>query len=295
MTDPIGLVTVTYSPGEALDALLDSLPAASVRPIVIVLADNGSTDGSVERAAARPGVRLLRTGSNLGYGAAANAGVALLDPGIDWVLVMNPDVVLSPGSIDRLLEVAARHPAAGAFGPLITTPDGVVYPSARHLPSVGTGVGHAVFGWWWPTNPWTRRYRQDNAAPVERQAGWLSGSCLLLRRTAFDAVGGFDPGYFMYFEDVDLGYRLAQAGWASVYCPSAAAVHLGGHSTERSPDAMARAHHASAYRYLSRRYSAWWQAPLRLVLRAGLAGRAWLSTRSARLAGGAALPDRRVG
>jgi N-acetylglucosaminyl-diphospho-decaprenol L-rhamnosyltransferase len=58
---------------------------------------------------------------------------------------------------------------------------------------------------------------------------------------------------------------------------------------------MARAHHASAYRYLSRRYSAWWQAPLRLVLRAGLAGRAWLSTRSARLAGGAALPDRRVG
>ncbi|MGS0687159.1 glycosyltransferase family 2 protein [Nakamurella sp. GG22] len=293
--DRIGLVTVTYSPGETLDALLDSLPAASTRAIDVVLADNGSTDGSVERAAERPGVRLVRTGSNLGYGAAANAGVAVLDPAIDWVMVINPDVVLGPGAIDRLLEVADRYPTAGAFGPLITTPDGIVYPSARHLPSIGTGVGHALFGWWWPRNPWTRTYRQDSAEPVERTAGWLSGSCLLLRRPAFEAVDGFDPGYFMYFEDVDLGQRLGEAGWSSIYCPSAHAVHVGGHSTERSPGAMAKAHHRSAYRYLSRRYPAWWQAPLRWVLRAGLAARAQLSRRSAKMAAGATLPDRRVG
>ena len=151
---------------------------------------------------------------------------------------------------------ADRHPDAGAFGPLITTPEGVVYPSARHLPSIGAGVGHALFGWWWPTNPWTRQYRQDAAEPVERTAGWLSGSCLLLRREAFEQVDGFDPAYFMYFEDVDLGDRLGRAGWSSVYCPSALAVHQGGHSTERAPAAMADAHHRSAYRYLSRRYSA---------------------------------------
>lgn len=290
----IGLVAVTYSPGDSLTALLDSIPDASRHPVDVVLADNGSTDGSVERAAGRPGVRLLRTGSNLGYGAAANAGVAVLDPGIGWILVVNPDVVLGPGSIDALLAAAARHPSAGAFGPLITTPDGVVYPSARHLPSIGAGVGHAVFGWWWPTNPWTRQYRQDAAEPTERNAGWLSGSCLLLRREAFAQIDGFDPAYFMYFEDVDLGYRLALAGWSSVYCPSARAIHQGGHSTERAPAAMADAHHRSAYRYLSRRYHAPWQAPLRLALKAGLAGRGFLSTRSAKVAGGAALPDRRV-
>ncbi len=131
----------------------------------------------------------------------------------------------------------------------------MVYPSARHLPSIGAGVGHALFGWWWPTNPWTRQYRQDAAEPVERIAGWLSGSCLLLRRKAFDEVDGFDPAYFMYFEDVDLGDRLAKAGWSSVYCPSARAVHQGGHSTERAPRRWREAHHRSAYRYLSRRYS----------------------------------------
>jgi N-acetylglucosaminyl-diphospho-decaprenol L-rhamnosyltransferase len=260
----------------------------------VIIADNGSTDGSVERAATRPGVRLLHTGSNLGYGGAANAGVAVLDPGVRWLVVINPDVVLGPGSIDALLAAAARHPDAGAFGPLITTPDGVVYPSARHLPSIGAGAGHAIFGWWWPSNPWTRRYRQDRAEPRERVAGWLSGSCLLLRREAFAQVDGFDPAYFMYFEDVDLGQRLADAGWSSVYCPSARVIHQGGHSTERSPAAMADAHHRSAYRYLSRRYAAPWQAPLRLALRAGLAGRAFLSKRSARMAAGASLPERRV-
>ncbi len=291
---PVGLITVTFSPGETLDALLDSLPAACRRELRIMVVDNGSTDGSVERAAERPGVQLLRTGSNVGYGAAANAGVSALDPGIDWVVVMNPDVVLAGGAVDELLAAAEHHPRAAAFGPLITTADGIVYPSARHLPSIGAGIGHAVFGWWWPRNPWTRRYRQDDAEPVERVAGWLSGACLLLRRSAFVAIGGFDSGYFMYFEDVDLGDRLAKAGWASVYCPTAIATHLGGHATERSPAAMAEAHHRSAYRYLSRRYRAWWQAPLRVVLRAGLAVRAFLSKRSAKVAAGASLPDRTV-
>ena len=94
----------------------------------------------------------------------------------------------------------------------------------------------------------------------------------------------------MYFEDVDLGDRLARAGWSSVYCPSARAVHQGGHSTERAPAAMAEAHHRSAYRYLAGRYPAPWQAPLRLVA-AGRPGRPRLPA-IAKVAAGAALPDR---
>jgi len=288
------VVILNWNGKKYLEQFLPALLLSTYPGVQFVVADNGSTDGSVELAAKRPSVQLLRTGSNLGYGAAANAGVAILDAAIDWVVVINPDVVLAPGSLDEMLAAAGRHPDAGAIGPLITTADGVVYPSARHLPSIAVGVGHAVFGWWWPKNPWTRQYRQDAAEPVERTAGWLSGSCLLLRRRAFEEIDGFDPGYFMYFEDVDLGDRLARAGWTNLYCPSATAIHLGGHATERTPAAMADAHHRSAYRYLSRRYSAPWQAPLRLLFRIGLSARAQLSKRFAAVASGASLPNRSV-
>ena len=290
----LALVTVTYSPGDTLAALLDSIPAAGDALVSVVLADNGSTDGSVEQAVERPEVHLVRTGGNLGYGAAANVGIASIDPSIGWVLLINPDVVLRPHAIDHLLQVADRYPRAGAIGPLITTRDGTVYPSARQLPSIATGIGHALFGWWWPSNPWTRTYRLDRAEPTERQAGWLSGACLLLRRIAFDEIGGFDPAYFMYFEDVDLGERLAGAGWQNIYAPSAHVVHLGGWSTQRQPGAMAQAHHRSAYRYLARRYDRWWQAPLRIALRVGLAARRTVAKRSPQVSGGAALHDRKI-
>lgn len=292
-TRRVGVVTVTYSPGETLAALLDSLPAASTVPLAVVISDNGSDDGSVEAAERRPDVTVVHNGRNLGYGGGVNAGVGALPAGADPVLIVNPDVVLGPGALDELLAGLRRHPEAGAVGPLITTADGVVYPSARQLPSLGAGAGHALLGWCWPGNPWTRTYRQDHAEPVERKAGWLSGSCLLVRRNAFAEIGGFDDDYFMYFEDVDLGDRLARAGWVSMYVPSASVTHLGGHAASRDRTAMSRAHHASAYRYLSGRYARPWQAPVRWALRLALAVRAAAAARSAKVAGGAELPDRR--
>ena len=108
-----------------------------------------------------------------------------------------------------------------------------------------------------------------------------------MRRDAFDAVGGFDPGYFMYFEDLDLGERLGKAGWQNVYVPSAEVVHEGGHATTRVPGRMAREHHRSAWRYLSRRYRGWRWAPVRWVLRAGLWARSLLARRVSRVAAGA--------
>lgn len=288
---PIGVVAVSYDPGETLSAMLDSLHGATGRPYSVVLSDNGSQDGSIEQAAARAEVTVLRNGSNLGYGGAMNSGVAALPPQADPVVLINTDVVFADGALDILVAALERLPDAGAVGPLIVTDDGHLYPSARRLPTIGGGLGHGLFGWWWPTNPWTRAYRLDHATPTERAAGWLSGSCLVMRRSAFDAVGGFDPGYFMYFEDVDLGDRLARAGWASIYVPTATVTHVGGHSTSRHKAAMIRAHHASAYRYLAGRYHHWWQAPLRLVLRGGLALRQALATHSRKVADGARLPD----
>jgi len=281
--DELAVVTVTYSPGEVLDTFLDTLAEATKRSPRVVLADNGSVDGAPERAAAsREGVELLHTGGNLGYGTAANRAVAVLPPEFGWVVVANPDIEWTPGSLDTLLDAGDRWPRAGSLGPLIREPDGTVYPSARLLPSLGRGIGHALLGRLWPGNPWTRSYRQSSASLVERPAGWLSGSCLLVRRSAFETIRGFDERYFMYFEDVDLGERLGRAGWQNVFVPTAEVVHLGGHATARASERMLAEHHRSTYRYLAGRYRGPWLTPLRLTLRLGLAARLWLAVRAAR-------------
>ncbi|WP_051515907.1 glycosyltransferase family 2 protein [Candidatus Blastococcus massiliensis] len=283
---PLRVVVVTFSPGDTLAGFLDSLALATTRPYEVVLADNGSTDGVPERAAReRPEVSLLRTGGNIGYGAAANAALAGHDSG--YAIVANPDVRFEPGSVDELLAAAGRWPRAATLGPAIRTPEGAIYPSARELPSLSTGVGHAALGWVWPTNPWTARYRRERDELTERPAGWLSGSCLLVDLAAYASVGGFDPGYFMYFEDVDLARRMGQRGWLHVYVPTAVVTHEGGHATRRSARRMQRVHHTSALRYLSADWPRRRHAPLRAALRAGLGARMLLSYVSSRVDEGA--------
>ena len=291
VSDELFVVTVTYSPGPHLGRFLATLSHATERPVTVIMADNGSTDGSPEEAVERfPNTRLLRTGANLGYGTAVNRAVAELRrtsrvSTSDLFIVANPDVQWGPGSIDALLEAAGRWPRAASLGPLIRDPDGSVYPSARHLPSLIRGGMHAVIGPMWRSNPWTAAYRQDRLEPSERPVGWLSGSCLLLRGAAFDEVGGFDERYFMYMEDVDLGDRLGRAGWQNVYVPSAEVLHDKGHSTGRDPARNLAAHHTSTYTFLADRHNKRWQAPLRWTMRGALAARSRLVVRRSRRQG----------
>jgi N-acetylglucosaminyl-diphospho-decaprenol L-rhamnosyltransferase len=283
VTDELKVVTVTYSPGPHLDRFLASLAHATDRPVTVIMADNGSTDGAPEEAVERhPNVRLLRTGGNLGYGTAANRAVDAYVTDDELFIVANPDVQWGPGSIDELLAAAQRWPQAGAYGPLIRDPDGSVYPSARHQPSLIRGGMHAVVGPVWKTNPWTAAYRQERLTPSERPVGWLSGACLLLRRDAFQRIGGFDERYFMYMEDVDLGDRLVRAGGQNIYVPTAEILHDKGHSTGRDPAKNLAAHHRSTYTFLADRHSRWWQAPLRWTIRGALATRAGLVVRNSR-------------
>ncbi|OBF30288.1 N-acetylglucosaminyl-diphospho-decaprenol L-rhamnosyltransferase [Mycobacterium sp. ACS1612] len=283
MSDGLAVVTVTYSPGPHLDRFLASLSHATERPVTVIMADNGSTDGAPEEATQRyPSTRLLRMDGNLGYGTAVNRAVAEIMPESEFLVVANPDVQWGPHSIDLLLEAAERWPKAGALGPLIRDPDGSVYPSARHLPSLIRGGMHAVVGPFWKTNPWTAEYRQERTEPSERPVGWLSGSCLLLRRAAFDEVAGFDERYFMYMEDVDLGDRLSKAGWQNIYVPSAEILHAKGHATGRDPARNLAAHHTSTYTFLADRHPNLWQAPLRWAIRGALAARAGLVVRNTR-------------
>jgi N-acetylglucosaminyl-diphospho-decaprenol L-rhamnosyltransferase len=277
--DRLIVVTVTYSPGPHLDRFLASLAHATELPVTVVMADNGSTDGAPEAALERhPDARLMRTGGNLGYGTAVNRAVAeyLEDSDAEFFIVANPDVQWGPRSIDVLLEAAERWQLAGSLGPLIRDPDGSVYPSARHQPSIIRGGMHAVVGPLWKSNPWTAAYRQERFEPSERAVGWLSGSCLLVRKAAFDEIGGFDERYFMYMEDVDLGDRMGRAGWQNVYVPTAEILHDKGHATGREPARNLAAHHTSTYTFLADRHPGWWQAPLRWAFKSALTVRAGL-------------------
>jgi N-acetylglucosaminyl-diphospho-decaprenol L-rhamnosyltransferase len=268
----VGIVTVAYRSNEVLAGFLESVPAASAAPVSVVVVDNapGDDDASVLSAAA--GARHVPLPANPGYGGAVNAGVRELPAAISWVLISNPDVVLGAASIDALVAAAEADPAIGAVGPAVLNPDGSVYPSARAVPSLRTGIGHALFANLWQRNPWTLAYRRETDPTDEsRDAGWLSGSCLLVRRSAFDAIGGFDEGYFMYFEDVDLGFRLGRAGFRNVYEPVARVTHVGAHSTGSESARMVSAHHDSARRFLSKKYSGWWLWPVRVTLAVGLA------------------------
>lgn len=270
----VRVVCVVYHPGPELDGLARSLATATAAGagVELVIVDNGTDQARSRAVADEVGATLVVPGANLGYGAAANRGAA--GSQAPWLVVCNSDLVWQPGSLDALVATGEARPRAGSLGPALLNPDGTVYPSARELPSLTQGVGHALLARVWPGNPWTRAYQaRQETAGGERAAGWLSGACLMLRREAFEAVGGFDEGYFMFFEDVDLGERLGRAGWTNLYVPAARVTHIGGTSWRSRPEPMIRAHHASAYRYLARRYCRWYQAPLRWAIRAGLAAR----------------------
>lgn len=280
----VGVVTVSYDSQDVLAEFLASVPAASDSPLHIVVADNKpEPGGEVQRVTEAHGAHWLPQPRNLGYGGAINAGVASLPAEVAWVLVSNPDVALTAGSIDTLIATGESDARIASVGPAVLNEDGTVYPSAREVPSLRTGVGHAMFTNFWPSNPWTRRYRNDvEGAVARRDAGWLSGSCVLVRRSAFDSIGGFDEGYFMYFEDVDLGFRFGKAGYRNVYEPNARVVHTGAHSTTGESARMIAAHHDSAHRFLAKKYAGWHLWPVRFTLGLGLDVRSALLRRRSR-------------
>jgi N-acetylglucosaminyl-diphospho-decaprenol L-rhamnosyltransferase len=276
----IGIVTVSFRSGDAIRRLLESVPATTTLKTDIVVVDNvPGGDPALAPAIRETETRIISRPDNPGYGGGVNSGVAVLDPAIDYFLVVNPDVTLDPDALNELVRVIESDPSIAAVGPRIRDLRGITYPSARAIPSLRVGIGHALLGDLMPSNPWTRNYHASADYEKQREAGWLSGACILVRRAAFDSVGGFDDGFFMYFEDVDLGYRLGQRGWRNVFVPTATVEHEGGHSTRDHSAHMIAAHHDSARLWVTRRYAGprWW--PVRTLIRAGLGVREWAMTR----------------
>jgi N-acetylglucosaminyl-diphospho-decaprenol L-rhamnosyltransferase len=269
-------VVVNYESGHALTRCVDDLASEGTDELVVV--DNGSLDGSLDELRRRwPTVEVLVPGRNLGYGAAANRGVAATT--LPSVLVCNPDLEFRPGAIEAMAGVLADDPNCALVGPLIRNREGERYPSARQFPSLTDAAGHAALGMFRPGNRFTRSYQKAdldtaNGRPVT--VDWVSGACFLVRRSAFEDVGGFDEAYFMYAEDVDLCWRLGRAGWRVAYAPAAEVTHSQGVSTDRHPYRMIVEHHRSLLRFAARSSEGWRRALLPLVA-LGLAARGCLA------------------
>jgi N-acetylglucosaminyl-diphospho-decaprenol L-rhamnosyltransferase len=211
----VSVVIVNWNAGEALGACLDSVAADAPRDgrREVVVVDNASEDASLGLARARvPAIRLVETGSNLGFAAGANRGAAAATG--DVLVFLNPDARVRPGAIDRLVDALATTPGAGIAGGGLRDARGRWQPaSARFGP-----VRHLLLD----TTPGRLALRRRRAPHVVE---WVYGTFVAVRRDVFERLGGFDASYFCYGEDMDLCHRAARLGIGTIHVPEAIAEH----------------------------------------------------------------------
>jgi GT2 family glycosyltransferase len=220
------LVVSRNSKNELLQCLQAFFASADV-PVDAVVVDNDSSDGSPAAVTDEfPGATVLVQSKNLGYGRAANVGLERCQG--RFILLLSPDVVVDPQCVGRLADLLLTRPDAGAVGPRLSLPSGHVDPDARRAFPIPSTLFYQTVGLskLFPKSPRFGRHNMGHVSESdvhEIDAG--SAACLMLRRSALDRVGFFDPRYFMYGEDLDLCYRLKLGGWKIFYLPGAGARH----------------------------------------------------------------------
>lgn len=285
MRESIAAVIVNFNAGTALGDAVRSLADDPDVDWDIVVVDNASVDGSADVVAeAAPAVRLVRNTRNVGFGQGVNQGLRLTTAPL--VLLMNPDCVLTPGAAAILAGVLRQHPDCAIAGPRILDPDGCVQGSARGDPDMLTGLfgRTSLIRRLLPGSALSKRNVVDaGQMPDEADVvvDWLSGACMLARRSALERVGGFDERYFLYWEDADLCRRLRSAGAHVRYVPHASAVHQVGRSSDTAREASIRAFHDSAYLYYTTHVAPGAWNPKRIAARVLLAARCWWRLRAA--------------
>jgi len=216
--------------------------------------DNASSDGSAALVREQfPWAKLIASAENLGFGAGVNAVAA--PSRTPWVVPANADTRVEPGALRTLLEAGARTPKAAVLAPMLRLPDGTVQHSAYPFPSVAFALAY-VTGVLGLSRRLARRWRIGRGfdPTVEQEVPWVVGAFLLVRRTAWDEVGGFDEAQWMYAEDLDLGWRLDRAGWRALYVPRAQVIHAESAATTQAwGDTRHDRWHASTYAWVVRR------------------------------------------
>jgi GT2 family glycosyltransferase len=256
---------VSFNARGDLEDCLDSLNRHVGLPLETIVVDNASEDGSAEELAGRgPEIRVITNSTNRGFAQACNQGLrATTAP---CVLFLNPDATVSAGAVEALAARLDADDDVGVVGPLTRDPDGTIQVST------GPDLTPAAE---WRQRSLVRAVRSrrpealreaDARHSREHEPAWVSGACLMARRQALEAVGGFDEAFFLYEEDADLCRRLRGAGWRVVFTPAAEVRHRLGRSMARAPERARLEYHRSHLLYYRKHNGPLARGALRLAL-----------------------------
>lgn len=251
------VVIVTADSGGIVHDCVARVLASDV-DVEVVLVDNASTDGVVDRVCGRhaddPRLRVLRNAENLGFGRACNLGAAIARG--DALLFLNPDCLVAEDTLAHLRDIAVAHPEAGLVGVRVTDRDGRLERAARRRePTLRRALmalsGLSRFESRLPALAGIDMPSASTPVGIE-QVEAVSGACLYLPRQAFESVGGFDEAYFLHCEDLDLFRRLRDSGRSVLFAGNLSVRHEQGSSSRHRPAFVARHKHRSMWRYFTR-------------------------------------------
>lgn len=280
MNSSLVIVIVSYNCRESLRACL-----ARVRDGRVIVVDNASTDDTAAMVRAEfPEVALIENSQNRGFAAACNQGIVTSEQ--PFVLLLNPDTLITDNAVRQLLAAMEKRPDVGACGPRILNADGSPQVSIRKFPALGAlvcdelGLSVAL--------PRLFTGYRLSAWPLERtgEVDQLGGSCLMLRRSALDAVGLLDERFFVYFEEVDLCRRLWNVDWRVLYLYEATIIHVGGQSSKTNRSSSLRYRYRSLFSFYRKYHSRWQLFLLKLAVQCGAALRALAGEKSYRAIAG---------
>jgi len=228
----VDVVVVAYNSRDEVRACVEPLSGSAGVSIFVV--DNACPERSYEVVESLASVHVIHMPENGGFAYGCNAGWRAGDA--DYVLFLNPDARLEPSELDRLVQVLETDRGAGVAGPRTLLEDGTLDWTIRRFPSLSATFAQALFlHHLAPRAPWVDEVVRDPARYEEPgPVDWLSGACLLVRRSTLVAVGGFDEGFFFYVEDIDFCRRVSKAGQSVFFAPDVTCVHEGGRSLPRA-------------------------------------------------------------
>ena len=277
----LSIVIVTYNSAEVIRDCLMSIPAGWLGQtfgvletpkvfgeVETVVVDNGSTDSTVELIQREfPWVRLFSGHGNLLFAGGNNYGFRQATAPL--IFMLNPDTVVHPGALKKLVEFADAHPEAGMIAPRVLNPDGSLQHNTFHFPD----LKQAFFGFFEKLapldSPLNGRYLPEDYARV-REAEHILGATLLFRRELYDQLPGMDEKFGIYFEETDWCYRARRAGWKLLYTPDAVITHLGAHSTSKNPEKSSAQFYKSQSYFYRKNYGPAKYAALKGITAVGL-------------------------
>jgi N-acetylglucosaminyl-diphospho-decaprenol L-rhamnosyltransferase len=260
----VAVVVVSFEAREPLLATLDGLAAVKT-PLEVAVVDNASRDGSADAVRGRhPRALVLANADNLGFARACNQG--LRATGAPLVLFLNPDAEVRPGAVEALAGLLEARPEVGAVGPRTRFADGAIQVSTGPDLTLRTEGAQRRLVRGVARRDARALARAEALHSREHEPAWVSGACLMVRRAAADAVGGFDERFFLYEEDADLCRRLRARGWRVVFTPAAEVCHRLGASMARAPRRSRLEYHRSHLLYYRKHNGPIERALLRLLL-----------------------------